>query len=77
MDLITWRTMAVLEGQDVTREMTAEYAKTDSPCYCKMVEHICGKLKFTSLGYQTLENMLEAIGIDPERVCTYCWTGRE
>ena len=77
MDLITWRTMAELEGQDVTREMTAEYAKTDSPCYCKMVEHICGKLKFTSLGYQTLENMLEAIGIDPERVCTYCWTGRE
>ena len=77
MDLITWRTMAELEGKEVTPEMVAEYAKTDSPKYCQMVGHICKQLKFTSLGYQTLENMLDAIGIDPEHVCTYCWTGKE
>ena len=57
--------------------MVAEYAKTDSPKYCQMVGHICKQLKFTSLGYQTLENMLDAIGIDPVHVCTYCWTGKE
>ena len=36
-----------------------------------------GNLLHLSLGYQSLEGLLEAIGIDKEKVCTYCWTGKE
>ncbi len=42
-----------------------------------MLKTICEQLGFDSLGYQSLPGMLEAIGIDPENVCTYCWTGEE
>lgn len=42
-----------------------------------MIDMIREELGFTSLRYQSLEGMLEAIGIDPENVCTYCWNGKE
>ena len=42
-----------------------------------MLKRICEQLGFDSLGYQSLPGMLEAIGIDPAQVCTYCWDGRE
>ena len=35
------------------------------------------QLGFDSLGYQSLEGLLEAIGIDRDKICTYCWTGKE
>ena len=38
---------------------------------------ICEKMGFDSLGYQTLDGLLEAIGLDRDKVCTYCWTGEE
>ena len=38
---------------------------------------LCEKMGFDSRGYQSLDGMLEAIGIDREKVCTYCWSGRE
>ena len=41
------------------------------------LKSICEKMGFDSLGYQSLDGMLEAIGIDREKVCTYCWSGRE
>ena len=37
---------------------------------------IAKQLGFDSLEYQSLEGLLEAIGIDPEKVCTYCWNGK-
>ena len=42
-----------------------------------MLKSICEQMGFDSLGYQSLDGMLEAIGIDPEKVSTYCWTGKE
>ena len=39
--------------------------------------YICQCLGFDSLSYQSLQGMIEAIGIDPEKICTYCWDGRE
>ena len=42
-----------------------------------MLSAICEEMGFDSLGFQSLDGMLEAIGIDPEMVCTYCWTGKE
>ena len=41
-----------------------------------MLKTICEKFGFTSLGYQSLEGLLEAIGLDRDKVCTYCWNGK-
>ena len=42
-----------------------------------MLQSICKALGFDSLGYQSLDGLLEAIGIDRDQICTYCWTGKE
>ena len=42
-----------------------------------MLNCICKKLGFASLGYQSIEGLLEAIGLPEDCVCTYCWTGKE
>ena len=78
MDLITRCTIAELEGtEQVSREILEEYSDCHSERHKKMTDRICKKLNFTSLRYQTLPEMIEAIGIDPCKICTYCWTGKE
>lgn len=77
MELITRRVIAELEGGDVSREVLEEYADPDSEKYNKMVDTICKKLHFTSLRYHRLDDMKEAVGIDPDKLCTYCWNGKE
>lgn len=77
MELITRRVIAELEGGDVSREVLEEYADPDSEKYNKMVDMICKKLHFTSLRYHRLDDMKEAVGIDPDKLCTYCWNGKE
>lgn len=78
MDLITRQTIAELEKADkVSEETVQKYSDFTTPEYHKMIECICQKLNFTSLRYQSLQGMLEAIGINPEDVCTYCWNGKE
>jgi len=42
-----------------------------------MVEQIRKKLNFTSLRFHRLDDMIESVGIDPSKLCTYCWSGRE
>ncbi len=76
MELITRRTIMELEGEGGLDHLF-EYADSKTERYKKMVDAIAKKLDFTSLGYQTLEGMLEAIGLPADQVCTYCWTGRE
>ena len=75
-DLITRRVIDELEGACGEDHM-AEYAQSTSPRGEAMIQSICKKLQFSSLDYQTLEGLTDAIGIDPEKVCTYCWTGKE
>lgn len=76
MDLLTRRIIQELEG-DEGQNHIEEYAdKTTERGQC-MLKSICEKLGFNSLGYQSLEGMLDAIGIDKEKICTYCWTGKE
>ena len=78
MDLITRRVIAELEGTtELSDQLIAEYADCKTEKHKKMVERICQQLKFDSLGYQSLDGILESIGIDKEDVCTYCWSGRE
>ena len=76
MDLITRRTILRLEGK-INDEILQEYTNPDSEKYQAMVEEIRKELNFTSLQYQRLDDMVEAIGVSPCKLCTYCWNGKE
>ena len=76
MDLITRRTILKLEGK-ISDEILQEYTNPDSEKYQIMVEEIRKELNFTSLQYQRLDDMIDAIGISPCKLCTYCWNGKE
>ena len=45
--------------------------------WARLVKTICDAMGFDSLNYQSLDGMLEAIGIDRNKICTYCWNGKE
>jgi amidophosphoribosyltransferase len=55
----------------------AEYSDPESERYCAMVEAVRARLGLTSLQYQRLDDLIAAIGLPRERVCTYCWDGKE
>ena len=77
MDLITRRVIARLENGNITDEILQEYADPDSEKYEQMVEEIRKELHFTSLRFNRLDDMLDAVGIDKCKLCTYCWNGKE
>lgn len=77
MELITRRVICELEGDNVSEETIKEYTDPDSEKYQKMLDKICEKLHFTSLRYHRLDDMIESVGIDPSKLCTYCWNGEE
>ncbi len=77
MDLITRNVIKELEGDDVSPEVLQEYADPDSEKYEKMVEGIREKLNFTTLRFNRLDDMLDAVGLPHENLCTYCWDGKE
>ncbi|MDE5863202.1 MAG: amidophosphoribosyltransferase [Lachnospiraceae bacterium] len=78
MDLITRRVIAKLEGtEDVSDETLQAYTDPESPKYDQMVEEIRRELNFTTLRYNRLDDLLQAVGIPEERLCTYCWNGKE
>ena len=77
MELITRRVICELEGDDVSEETIKEYTNPDSEKYQKMLDKICEKLHFTSLRYHRLDDMIESVGIDQSKLCTYCWNGEE
>ncbi len=76
LDLITRRIILEREG-DQSEEMLADYANPDSQNYKEMIDTICKQLKFTSLRFHRLDDMIEAVGIKPCKLCTYCWNGKE
>ena len=55
----------------------AEYTNPNSDNYKAMVDVIRKKLQLTTLQYQRLENLVRAIGLPKEKLCTYCWDGVE
>lgn len=77
MDLIARRVIDRLEGGNVTDEVLREYADPESDKYKQMVEEIRKEQNFTSLQFNRLDDMLDAVGIDKCKLCTYCWNGRE
>lgn len=76
MDLLTRRVIRELEDENQDYDLN-DYADENSEKYQRMIDRICNDLNFTSLKFQTLNGMLEAIGIDPEQICTYCWSGKD
>ena len=76
LELIARRTVQELEGDEGQKHLD-EYADASTQRGQCMLKAICEKLHFHSLGYQSLEGLIQAIGIDPAKICTYCWTGKE
>lgn len=76
MDLITRRVIKEMKGTEEPANLT-RYADPESGEYSAMLEYIGKKLNFTSLRYHRLDDMIESVGIDKCKLCTYCWDGRE
>ena len=75
MDLITRRVIRKLEGDNITDEILQEYVNPDSERYKKMCDEICHQLDFTSIKYTRIDDMVEAIGLEKCKLCTYCFDG--
>lgn len=76
MDLLARRVVQELEGDEGQKHLD-EYADKKTERGKCMLKRICEMFGFDSLGYQSMEGLIEAIGLDPECICTYCWTGKE
>ena len=76
MELITRRTIKEMTGNAANVNLSA-YSNPDSPEYQEMVKRIGVQLNFTSLRFHRLDDMIESVGIDRCKLCTYCWDGRE
>jgi amidophosphoribosyltransferase len=75
-DLLSRKIILELEGEEGLKYID-EYSDGNTERGKAFREAICKKMNFDSLEYQTLEGMIKAIGIDPCKVCTYCWNGKE
>ena len=76
LDLITRRVIMELEGEEGMKHLD-EYADGKTERGRAMRQAICDKFNFASLGFQSLEGVVNAIGLEPCKLCTYCWTGKE
>ena len=76
MDLISRQVIVELEGQEGLKYID-EYADGSTERGKAMRKAICEKFKFASLGFQSLDGVVNAIGIDKCKLCTYCWNGKE
>ena len=76
LELISRQAILELEGEEGFNHIP-EYADGNSERGKKMRKLICDKFKFDSLGFQTVDGVIKAIGLEPCKLCTYCWNGRE
>ena len=76
MDLISRRVIVELEGEEGLKHIE-EYADGNSERGKAMRAAIRDKFKFDSLGFQTVDGVIKAIGLDKCKLCTYCWNGKE
>jgi len=75
MDLAARQAIIKLEGKEP--DNLDEYCDPAADKYKRMVEYISKRLNFSTLKYQSIHDMVDAIGIGKEKVCTYCWSGKE
>ena len=76
MELIARSTIVDLEGTDGIKYID-EYIDSTTERGKKLRKAICEKLHFTSLEFQSIDGIIKAIGLPADKVCTYCWTGKE
>lgn len=76
MELITRRTILELEGEEGFSHLD-EYSDGASERGKNLRRAICEKFHFSSLEFQSLAGVVESIGLEPCRLCTYCWNGKE
>ncbi len=76
LDLISRRVILELEGEEGLNHI-GEYADGNTERGKAMRKAICEKFQFASLGFQTLDGVINAIGLEKCKLCTYCWTGEE
>ncbi len=76
MDLITRRVIKEMEGTAHPQNLE-RYADPETCEYQKMVETIGKQRHFTTLHYHRLDDMMDSVGIDKCKLCTYCWNGKE
>lgn len=72
-ELVTRKAIRAIEGKDI--EDVSEYTDSKTEKYAKMVEWIRKDLNVTSLKFQTIEDMVTAIGLPREKLCLHCWLG--
>ena len=77
LDLITRRIIQEKEGENCSKEVLEEYANPDSCKYAEMVEEIRRIQNFTTLRFHRLDDLIASIGLEPCKVCTYCFNGKE
>ena len=76
MELLSRKVIDKLEGEEGLKYVK-EYADAHTERGKCLLKSICEEMGFDSLAYQSLDGILEAIGIDRNKICTYCWTGEE
>ena len=77
LELITRRVIREREGDNCPEEVIEEYTNPDTCRYAQMIEDIRRQQNFTTLRYHRLDDLLASIGIEPCKVCTYCFNGKE
>ena len=77
LDLIARRVIRAREGDDVSEETLRDYADPESTNYKELVDEMCREQNFTSLMYNRLDDMIDAVGLPECKLCTYCWNGKE
>jgi len=75
LDLAGRKAIKELEGRGGAH--LDQYSKPGSEKYCAMVERIRARLQLTTLQYQKLDDLVTAIGLPKEKLCTHCWDGAE
>ena len=76
LELIARRMIDRIEGRHIENEELGDYLDPDSEKYAQLLEELRKEQGFTSLSYNRLDDMLDAVGIPPENLCTYCWNGK-
>ena len=77
MELIARQVISEEEGGKVDRTVLDDYCCPDSDRYHRLLDRMRERLGFTSLAFNRLDDLIRAVGIGEDKLCTYCWTGRE
>ena len=76
MELLARQIIMELEGEEGFKYIE-EYSDSSTKRGKNLRDAICKKLNFASLEFQSLEGVIKAIGLEPCKLCTYCWNGKE